>query len=228
MSRYVIPDIHGCAKTFVALIERIGLNKDDSLYLLGDYIDRGKNSSGVLDTIIDLKQQGYNVFALRGNHEENVLKAEQQYDVPTFVHFVKRINKSGDLLSEDGLLISKYREFFKTLPYYYDLDDYILVHAGLNVTLANPFDDIVSLIELRKFNETENHLVIGKKKIIHGHVPFYINDIISNIEKQKQIIPLDNGCVYTKKHKMFDYTQLGSLLCLELDNFTLTIQKNVD
>lgn len=228
MSLYVISDIHGCSDTFISLLDKIGLNKTDSLYLLGDYIDRGNNSSGVLETIFKLKAENYNVFPLKGNHEEHILNAEKEYDLPTFIHFVKKINKSGDLLNENGTLISKYRSFFESLPYYYVIDDYILVHAGLNLTLTNPFEDLISMVDLRGFNELKHNKVVGNRKIIHGHVPIAIDEIIAKLEQKSQIIPLDNGCVYTKKHKIYDYTKLGNLLCLELNNLKLTIQKNVD
>lgn len=51
MSRYAISDIHGCAKTFKNLLRRISFSKEDVLYLLGDYIDRGPDSKGVIDHI---------------------------------------------------------------------------------------------------------------------------------------------------------------------------------
>lgn len=45
---YVIPDIHGCYNTLKKLIEdNIGLNKDDYIFFLGDYIDKGPYSSKV-------------------------------------------------------------------------------------------------------------------------------------------------------------------------------------
>ena len=51
----VIGDIHGCLKTFHKLIfDLLKIKKSDFVYLLGDYIDRGPNSKGVVDTILDL------------------------------------------------------------------------------------------------------------------------------------------------------------------------------
>jgi serine/threonine protein phosphatase 1 len=51
MTSYAIGDIHGGAITFWVLLDRLNLRLDDQLYLLGDYIDRGPDSMGVLDTI---------------------------------------------------------------------------------------------------------------------------------------------------------------------------------
>ncbi len=69
MRKLAIGDIHGCNKTFKALLDQINLSKDDELTLLGDYIDRGPDSKGVIDTIINLQSSGYQVRALRGNHD---------------------------------------------------------------------------------------------------------------------------------------------------------------
>lgn len=228
MKVYIISDIHGCNKTFNALLNKIGLNKEDKLYLLGDYIDRGNDSSGVIDTILELKEKNYNVFPLRGNHEENILNAEKEYDLRLFTHFVKKMNKSGDLLNDDGTLISKYRDFFNTLPYYYIVGDTILVHAGFNQSIPDPFQDKVAMVELRGFHEIKENSVIGSRRVIHGHVPSELSKIQESIEKNKQVIPLDNGCVYNKRHKIYDITKLGQLMCLELNSFSLTMQKNID
>ncbi len=231
MKTYVISDIHGCNKTFNALLDKIGLNTDDNLYLLGDYIDKGVNSSGVIDTILRLKEKSYNVFPLRGNHEENILNAEKEYDKPTFIHFVKKMNRSGDLLNNEERLNPEYKAFFESLPYYYEVENYILVHAGLNLFVSDPFQDTISMIETRegrKGNEIEKNPVIRNRGIIHGHIPFALDEIKDSIEKNKPIIPLDNGCVYTRKHKLYDYTKLGNLLCLELANLELSVQINID
>jgi serine/threonine protein phosphatase 1 len=69
--RWVIPDIHGYLDTLKALIEeRIKPARTDELYFLGDYIDRGPDSRGVINYIRSLRQDGYAVTALKGNHED--------------------------------------------------------------------------------------------------------------------------------------------------------------
>ena len=70
-----ISDIHGFNKTFHALLDKVGLTKDDQLFILGDNIDRGPDSKGILDTIIKLQQDGYGIKCILGNHEEMMLKA---------------------------------------------------------------------------------------------------------------------------------------------------------
>ena len=75
MKQYAIGDIHGCSKTFKELLDKIGLIEGDELYLLGDYIDRGPDSKGVIDTIFELREKGFKVICLRGNHESMLLDA---------------------------------------------------------------------------------------------------------------------------------------------------------
>ena len=63
--QWVIPDIHGHINTLRALIEQqIQPSKHDWLYFLGDYIDRGPDSAGVLDYLIDFKAKGFYLFFL--------------------------------------------------------------------------------------------------------------------------------------------------------------------
>jgi len=53
---FAISDIHGCVKTFKKLvIDIINLSKEDKLYLLGDYINKGPDSKGVIDFIFTLQ-----------------------------------------------------------------------------------------------------------------------------------------------------------------------------
>jgi len=64
-----IGDIHGCSTALATLIEAIQPTELDTLVFLGDYIDRGPDSKGVLDQIIALPQR-CTVVPLMGNHEE--------------------------------------------------------------------------------------------------------------------------------------------------------------
>src|SRR5574340_376577 len=74
--RFVIPDVHGCARTLRRLVEEVlVLEKADCLYLLGDYIARGPRSREVLDILLALPEEGYQVSPLRGNHEEMFITA---------------------------------------------------------------------------------------------------------------------------------------------------------
>src|ERR1017187_7458526 len=74
--RFVVPDIHGCEQTLRRLlIEVVRLERNDELFLLGDIIDRGPRSKEVIDLVLSLQEQGYNIRSLRGNHEEMLLRS---------------------------------------------------------------------------------------------------------------------------------------------------------
>jgi serine/threonine protein phosphatase 1 len=223
--RLVIPDIHGCLKTFEALLEKVALTREDNLYLLGDYIDRGPDSSGVVDFIIRLKVEGYKVVALRGNHENDFLKASQSFDKDSFVFYVNRF-KSGDLLTYEGEIKEEYKIFFEGLLYYVELPDYILVHAGVNFEIEKPFEDKNALVFLR--NTIYNAEKAKNRRVVYGHQPTYFNDIKAAIDEKRSLIPLDNGCVYNLQHKVYDYRYLGQLLCFDLDNWELSMERNRD
>ena len=67
--RWIIPDIHGCAKTVKVLLENmLKVTKHDQLYFLGDYIDRGPDSKGVIDYLMWLQKEEYEVHFIKGNH----------------------------------------------------------------------------------------------------------------------------------------------------------------
>jgi len=221
----VIPDIHGCYKTFDELIDKINLQKDDNLYLLGDYIDRGTDSSKVLDKIM-LLSENFNVFPLLGNHEYDIIKAQEEYDTDAFYLFVKRLIKSPELLDENKQIIKKYYDFMKNLPYYYEVGNFILVHGGIDFSNENIFENKYALLSLRLF---DNKVPADFDRIIvHGHNPTKIDEIRQKINSKSKVISLDNGCVYNKPHKSFNYMQLGNLCCFNLDTYELILQKNIE
>lgn len=77
---FAFGDIHGCHAQLLALLEAIKPTANDTLIFLGDMIDRGKDSKGVLDTIMAY-QKICHVILIQGNHEEMMLGAvhEKEY-----------------------------------------------------------------------------------------------------------------------------------------------------
>ena len=74
--RIVIGDIHGCVKTLHKLLFHIlNIQKEDDIYFLGDYIDRGPSIKDVIDLILMLKEQDFKIYTLMGNHEKMLLDA---------------------------------------------------------------------------------------------------------------------------------------------------------
>lgn len=86
MKIFCMSDIHGCLEPFLKALEDIDLDSEDSrLVLLGDYIDRGPESLGVLETVMGLQERcGERFIALRGNHEEQLLEYISNVGAPGF------------------------------------------------------------------------------------------------------------------------------------------------
>ena len=69
---FAVGDIHGCLSNLKKLLAGIEIDYErDSIYFLGDYIDRGPDSRSVIDFIIDLKRGCDNVFCLSGKNTDN-------------------------------------------------------------------------------------------------------------------------------------------------------------
>ncbi len=223
--RFVIPDIHGCNRTFNHLLWKdIKLTKSDQLFLLGDYIGRGPDSKGVLDTIRYLKKKKYSVFPLLGNHEKDLLNYQDEE-----FHFLEwhlKQNNMQNLLKENNIR-KRYQKILKRLPYYYILDDFILVHAGFDTSKNKPFTDRPAMIQLR--TTKYNLKLFDNKIIICGHNPTPLPLIKKQIKEKAKIIKLDNGAVFKGKQKKYiDSSQLGNLLALNLDTFELLKCTNID
>src|SRR5262245_22201687 len=78
-----IGDIHGCSRALDALLEAVKLTAEDRLIFLGDYVDRGPDSRGVVERVLAL-HASYPVVALRGNHELMMLSARSNADSMQF------------------------------------------------------------------------------------------------------------------------------------------------
>jgi serine/threonine protein phosphatase 1 len=222
--RLVIPDVHGCLNTLLGLLEKVKFSKNDFLFFLGDYIDRGRDSAGVLDKIIELQNNGFQVFAIRGNHEQMMLDEYKNAlitnDWSALIDY-SISNNTQTMLQTNGELISTYKQWMMELPYFIELDVCFLVHGGFNFQIKNPLDDFESMLWIRKMNSNLEWL--KGKFVVHGHTPTNISNIKESVNQKKTLINLDNGCVY----KDIDF-QLGNLVCLDIDNFELTIYPNID
>jgi serine/threonine protein phosphatase 1 len=74
MRLLAIGDIHGCLRALDRLLEMIRPQSDDVVILLGDYVDRGPDSRGVIDRLLDLGER-CRIVPLRGNHDQMMLDA---------------------------------------------------------------------------------------------------------------------------------------------------------
>jgi len=205
---FAIGDLHGCSRTFRKLIlENIKLQNEDILYCLGDYVDRGPDSKGVIDFILELKEKGYKVHTLRGNHDQMMMDSDKNPE--DFRHWVK--NGGDKTLESFGIrsydeMDSKYKTFFYQTQYYFEIGKYILVHAGLNFKISDPFKDTHAMMWIRDYKVDDEKL--GDRIIVHGHTP--ISLVAIKAQAGSNVIDIDGGCVYTQ-HPGF-----GHLVALNL------------
>ncbi len=233
---WVIPDIHGCAQTLKALIEdMIQPTKYDHLYFLGDYIDRGPASKDVIDYLMNLQKEEYNLHLLMGNHEEYVLKSyEEELNLKSFLGIKQKNKKKKEWLTFGGKetmqsfkitdlkdFPMEYLDWMRNLEYYIELDDFILVHAGLNFRIDDPLEDKDAMLWVRDYDI--NPSKINNKRIVHGHVPVNLEFIdISIRQNNHKFIDLDNGCYMTER------SGFGNLIALELNSMEYRVQYNID
>ncbi len=205
---------------FVALLQKINLTHDDLLFFLGDYIDKGIDSKGVIDEILRLQSENYQVFLLRGNHEQTLLESIEEYpENPLLFH---KAYKLENLLNENGNVEEKYHTFLKNLFYYFELEDYFLVHAGFDFDAEKPFQDFDSMLWMRDAFYDEE--LAKSKTVIFGHQPTPLIDIQTSIQNNSPLICLDNGAVfYDFKNQGF-----GNLLCFDLDTKEIILQENLE
>lgn len=229
--RFAITDIHGCFYTFRRLVEkRIGFQKTDALFLLGDYINKGPYGAKVLAYILNLQQEGYSLFCLRGNHEDDLINwistnnRRQKYAQRWF-----KSRRGRPYTDESGWLRPDFEQFLRQLPYAFELEDFFLVHAGFNFESETPFNDTHAMVWLSESrlrrNQTPPALLKGKT-ILKGHTPTGISQINEAIAAKNWFIPLDNGCVYALKKRMPPRLpqDIGNLCAFDLDRWELLVE----
>ncbi|MFO8000327.1 MAG: metallophosphoesterase family protein [Marinilabilia sp.] len=217
---FFVGDVHGCSRTFRKMVqEEIGLSKTDVLYCIGDYIDRGPGNKEVVDFILELKNQRYQVHTLRGNHEQMLLDARQGGDAL----LLWMMNGGEQTLQSFGVssvnkMEQKYLDFFSDTLFYIEGDDFIAVHAGLNFDAEDPFKDLESMFWIRGFQVDRDFL--SGRLLIHGHTPIPKEQILS--QPLDGAINIDGGCVYQSLPGM------GHLVALSLEEQKFFVVENED
>ena len=166
-----IGDIHGCLQQLDALLQSIPLTPDDHLILLGDLIDRGPDSAGVITRILKLSKT-HHVTTILGNHEQMMLAARDSRDQHT-----DWIRNGGDatLRSYAGIratlrdVPADHWQFLEqNLVDYLETDTHIFVHANAYPDL--PMQEQPDyMLRWERFDKIAPHQ--SGKTIICGHTP---------------------------------------------------------
>jgi serine/threonine protein phosphatase 1 len=168
----VIGDIHGQLKKLEGLLKRITPSNEDRLVFLGDYIDRGAESFGVVDLIARLKKTFPKTITLWGNHEGFVISLfngnQSQYQRNIWLKM-----NGGDLTIASyrikGFYLNVHQDFYMNLPLYWETSEYFFCHAGVRPGISLKQQKGSDLTEIRE-PFLSSHENFGKI-IVHGHEP---------------------------------------------------------
>ena len=228
---YAVGDIHGCNILLQKIHNKILATSKDIegqklLIYLGDYIDRGPDIKGTIQTLIDFQPENFTKVFLLGNHEQMLLdfmagKRNSLYiwlgnggletlesygsDMNSYIDHSMEL-KDEELIRKQftRLLPFSHKNFFNQLILNYEWGNYFFVHAGINPDLPIEKQEKETMLWTREKNFF-NPKMTCSKIIVHGHTP------VEKIEKYPFRINLDTGSFYS-----------GKLSCLKIENGKLS------
>ena len=167
---WVVGDVHGYFQTMLELCERLALNEDDWVVFLGDLIDRGPNSFGVVHHVMTQPRMA----TVKGNHEDMMV---QQFTMTklrgktTVASYLRAHQSSEGKLDESALEVcaQQHTNWMAELPTHIVLNRWRLVHAGYRpgVDLDGQTDD--DLLWIRHDFHASRTPVDPLRTVVFGH-----------------------------------------------------------
>lgn len=204
---YAIGDIHGEAGLLRDLLDRIVEDcerlpqAEIHLVFLGDYIDRGPDSKGVVELLTQYRSLDTNFHFLKGNHEDAMLAIidGNEDDLPGWLRFGGRQTLASYGISERAIAMGGpflRAEFAEKVPPHHlafltdlklsvELGDYLFVHAGIRPGVPIDQQDERDLMWIRR--EFMTFVGSHPKMIVHGHT------ISEHVELMPNRIGVDTG-----------------------------------
>ncbi len=183
-----VGDIHGCRGLLQQLMLKVAPSADDQVIFLGDYIDRGPDSRGVIDYLLDFRERWPQTVFLKGNHEAMLLNFLAGHERLLYL-----LNGGETTLygyRERGKLAipQSHLQFFRDLRLYFETEHHIFVHAGLRpgASLQNQREDDLLWIREDFLNSDSR----WGKTIVFGHTP------MRKPHLKPERIGLDTGAAY--------------------------------
>lgn len=186
-----VGDIHGCLQQLRALLTQVAPTVDDRVVFLGDYVDRGPASAGVVEYLLDFRHQFPATVFLRGNHEQ------------MFLDYLAGIDPGMFLVNGGIETLNSYRRtdlwpipeahlsFLSTLSLYHETTGHIFVHAGMRPGLPLKQQNPADLMWIRR--EFIDSGYDWGKVVVFGHTPRQAPLLTESR------IGLDTGCVYGRQ-----------------------------
>lgn len=194
MGFIAIGDIHGCVKTLDVLLEQLSPREDDHLVFIGDYIDRGPDSNGVIDRLITLSESVPCTF-LRGNHEVFLLNhfdGNRHDDEVWYLNGGRQTMKSYADGSGREVMPETHLQFIRDTKLYLDTPEFFFVHAGLqpHLSVAENLHHPSEKTFLWDRSHFSARFLVWEKTVVCGHTPH------PEPINHRQLISIDTGCVY--------------------------------
>ena len=173
---WVVGDIHGHLGTLRALMHRLKLGEEDRVVLLGDMIDRGPDSAGVIEYVREHPQ----ILAIKGNHEQMAIQSLQERRIELNTTWMSKggastwgsyiVAAKGDL-HRAKLTFAEDCAWMADLPSHIVLDDWRLVHAGYHPRIDLDSQDEKTLLWIRRAFFKHDEAIDAKRCILFGHTP---------------------------------------------------------
>lgn len=210
-----VSDIHGNLPFFKGLLQKVRFSKDDVLILVGDMLEKGRQSLELLRYIMELERE-HTVYPVCGNCDGLVLRffEDDRWDTGFFTHYLPAHPESllrqlaaeldfdrwDDLPAFRAALREAYPEIWdwlKGLPTILEAGEYVFVHGGV------PSLDGMERLDSWKCMKNDDFLGQGhafSKYVVVGHWPVTLYDpaipsAAPIVERERRIISIDGGCV---------------------------------
>ena len=219
MRKIIIGDIHGCIDELKALINQLELNPNDSLFFIGDLINKGPDSVGVVQYLYALSKT-YSISLILGNHEEKFLRYMQHKQTNSKALATMKITPDFELLAQN--LKTDEIDFLKQSFYTYYLEqlNLVLVHGGItknckvDLRINSPYNsekrnsELELLTKTRFLDSNGKFVSLGSENETtpfwadaydgsYGMVVFGHTSFIQNSPRYfPHAIGIDTGCVY--------------------------------
>ncbi|WP_164854875.1 metallophosphoesterase family protein [Devosia sp. 1566] len=187
---YAVGDVHGCLDLLeqlegMILADAASYAGEKWLVMLGDYVDRGPRSAGVIEHLLAPPPDGFTRLALAGNHEAMMLdflaapserhhwlglggtQTLQSYGLTAGA--LRGLSGKGARAILESSIPSAHRRFIEAAPSVIETPTTIFVHAGLRPGLPLEQQSEDDLLWYRPDAATD-YTAFGKV-VVHGHTP---------------------------------------------------------
>ncbi len=180
---YAIGDVHGCLEQLQLLEAEIAADGADIegekwLVTLGDHVDRGPDSAGVIEHVMGPAPAGFRRFSLLGNHEVMLLDFFRDPDAHAYwldeggTQTLGSYDAGFNLTTPSRItdwVPPRHLDFMATLPVYLSLPGWLFVHAGIRpgVPLGLQTDEDLTWIRAPFLTSQ----LTGGLRVVHGHTP---------------------------------------------------------